>query len=85
MAKRIDAAILDAYTVKSLSLIHQRPMPVRLNVDLGGVTAYIGLSKATEERYGIFDELCRQAAIWQRQGRCDEFLAPHLLPAAYAQ
>jgi len=56
-----------------------------LDVDLGGVAAYIGLSNATEERYGIFDELCQQAAIWEEEGRFAEFLVPHLLPTAYAQ
>jgi len=85
MAGRIDAAILDPYTIKSLSLIHRRPLPSRLDANLGGVAAYIGLSKATEERYGIFDELCQQAAIWEQEGRFAEFLAPHLLPATYAQ
>jgi len=85
MTERIDAAILDPYTVKSLSLIHQRPLPIRLDVDLGGVTAYIGLSKAAEERYGIFEELCQQAAIWEEQGKFADFLVPHLLPKAYSQ
>jgi len=84
LTERIDAAISDPYTMKSLSLTLQRPLPIPL-VDLGAVTAYIGLSKTTEERYGIFDELCRQAAIWEGQGRFPEFLVPHLQPAVQSQ
>jgi len=84
MTERIDAAISDPYTMKSLSLIHQRPSPIPL-VDLGAVTAYIGLSKVAEERYGIFDKLCGQAADWEQQGRFAEFLVPHLEPAVHAQ
>jgi len=84
LTERIDAAISDPYTMKSLSLIHQRPSPIPL-LDLGAVTAYIGLSKAAEEQYGIFDELCEQAAIWEEQGRFPEFLVPHLEPAVQSQ
>jgi len=64
MAEGIVAAISDPYSMSNLSFIHQRSLPIPL-VDLGAVTTYIGFFKTSEEQHGVFDQLCRQAVIWE--------------------
>jgi ABC-type amino acid transport substrate-binding protein len=82
MTERIDVALSDPFTMKSLALIHKRPIPFQSDIDLGELTAYIGLSKKTEAQHDIFKGLCQQAAAWEQQGRFHEFLERHLVPSA---
>lgn len=81
MTGRIDAALSDPFTMKSLAFIHQRPLPIQSDIDFGEMSAYIGLSKATETQHNIFTDLCQQAAAWEQQGRFHEFLERHLAPS----
>lgn len=77
-ARRIDVAMSDPYTMRALSFTHQSPMPFDSDVNLGTLRTHIAMTEKSQQRLGIFESLCEQAARWEEDESYIESMSFHM-------
>jgi hypothetical protein len=78
LANRVDVVIAGPYSMRVMALEHETLFPYELDVDLGYIEGYLAVTKKAEQRLGIYQALCEQAARWNVDEDFVESVGRHL-------
>lgn len=77
MSKRIDLAFMNLYSMEYLSESYRTPLPYQMDLNLGLLKFHFALTRETERRLGIFDNLCHQVEKANELGYVAQYLRKH--------